>query len=180
MENQELVKKAGNPSLMPDIAAREKFVLAYCKLGRVTEAAIECGMSPSTGRTWIRQPWFEQRCEEVKKYLNNRLSMAVTGILEKTLEHIDDRLTNGELRVEKKRDPETGDYENIEVRRSITVKDLTILAGIMVDKRAHLLQNNQDKSPDIQNTLDKIANQLRNFKQNGATDVEVKDGIDNA
>lgn len=76
---------------------------------------------------WINEPWFGDIVLKVRKERNEKLDSAITDVLAKGLEIVQDRFENGELMVNRR----TGE----EYRVPVNVKNVALVADIFFDKR---------------------------------------------
>lgn len=77
--------------------------------------------------SWINEPWFGEIVLKVRKERNEKLDAAITEVLAKGLEIVQDRFENGELMVNRR----TGE----EYRVPVNVKNVAIVADVFFDKR---------------------------------------------
>ena len=104
--------------------------MAYLITGNSLEAAKVCGIPDKTIRDWTRETWWADFIGECRKEKNEELDAAFTDILHKAMGEVKDRITNGDEVI----DTKTGTKN----RKKVSARDATLVAAVLVDKRAIL------------------------------------------
>lgn len=141
-----------------DWQKRDKFVAEYVRTGDRKQAVQIAGVTLATGTNWLAQKWFKDRVHDVRKSMDKQMEGRITSILDKTFQQLNDRLDNGDPKILK---------DGTIIRTPMAAQTLTVLAGIMFDKRAILRKNEAPEDNDVMATLDKIGEKLRQFSVTG-------------
>lgn len=104
--------------------------LAYLISGNSLDASKNCGIPDKTIRDWTREVWWADYMAEARKEKNDELDAAFTDILHKAVGEVKDRITNGDEVI----DTKTGNKN----RKKVSARDATLVAAVLVDKRAIL------------------------------------------
>lgn len=145
-----------------DWEKRDKFVVEYCRTGSRKEAIAATGVSAVTAGRWLKETWFTERVIEVKRVMDRQMEGRITHILEETFSQIQTRLTEGDPKLLK---------DGTTTFVPVAIRDLTVLAGVMFDKRAALRRDDNPENGDVTSSLDKIAAELRKFDAAGGTNA---------
>lgn len=104
-------------------------IVAYLLTGSSIQAEKLTGVQSANIRMWKSQrDWWPEVVSQIKADLQDDLQHRITGLMEKTLDQMDDRITFGDFQYDRK----TGEY----IRRPMPGKDLAATFGIIHDKRA--------------------------------------------
>lgn len=107
---------------------RVDVVMAYSTAGNLQAIAKQFGIPEQTLYTWRKQVWWEPALRECLRQHDVELDMRLTGVLNKTLNHMNDRLDHGD---------EVLDKNGELVRKKVSFRDLAISGlGVGYDKRA--------------------------------------------
>jgi hypothetical protein len=104
--------------------------MAYLITGNSLEAAKVCGIPDKTIRDWTRETWWADFLGECRKEKNEELDAAFTDILHLAVGEVKDRITEGDEVI----DTKTGTKH----RKKVSARDATLVAAVLVDKRAIL------------------------------------------
>jgi hypothetical protein len=104
--------------------------MAYLITGNAVDASKVCGIPRETIRDWTRETWWADFLGECRKEKNEELDAAFTDILHRAVGEVKDRITNGDEVI----DTKTGTKN----RRKVSARDATLVAAVLVDKRAIL------------------------------------------
>lgn len=104
--------------------------MAYLITGNSLDASKVCGIPDKTIRDWTRETWWADFIAEARKEKNEELDAAFTDILHKAVGEVKDRIENGDEVVDSK----TGSR----IRKKVSARDATLVAAVLVDKRAIL------------------------------------------
>ena len=104
--------------------------MAYLITGNSLEAAKVCGIPDKTIRDWTRETWWSDFIGECRKEKNEELDAAFTDILHLAVGEVKDRITHGDEVI----DTKTGTKN----RKKVSARDATLVAAVLVDKRAIL------------------------------------------
>lgn len=111
------------------VQERLKAAMAYLITGNSLDASKVCGIPDKTIRDWTRETWWSDFIAEARKEKNDELDAAFTSILAKTVGEIKDRVENGDEVIQK---------DGSKARRKVSARDATLVAAVLVDKRAIL------------------------------------------
>lgn len=129
--------------------------LVFCNMVQVSKIT---GIPRSTLMTWTKSEWWVNKITIARIEQNQKLDAKFTNIIEKATYAIEDRIENGDFRLNKKEEL---------LRVPMTGRDLSIVTGVTFDKRN--LQRGQPTSIteniDTETRLEKLANQIRAVSQ---------------
>ena len=163
-----------------DWAKRDNFVAEYCRTGSRKEATVKAGVTMQTSAKWLTEKWFTERMADVKRSMDRQMEGRITNILDETFGQIQTRLAEGDPKLLR---------DGTVIHMPVAVRDLTVLAGVMFDKRAALRRDDNPENGDVASSLDKIAAKLREFEVTGkasalrdteTVDVEMTEQADDA
>lgn len=142
--------------------------MAYLITGNSLDASKVCGIPDKTIRDWTRETWWADFIAEARKEKNDELDAAFTSILHKAIGEIKDRIENGDETV----DAKTGS----KVRKKVSARDATLVAAVLVDKRAILRgePTRISKSISEKERLKTLNNELESVVGIVETDKEVR------
>ena len=111
----------------------------------------------STIQSWRGQDWWIELSEKVHTTIDQDLVSKQTEIVETALEEIQDRLQNGDAVVNKR----TGEI----TRKPVSMRDATIVANTMTDKRQLLRGKPTSRSEKltVDDRLSKLAEEFKRF-----------------
>jgi hypothetical protein len=125
---------------------------------------VATGVPAQTVRHWRLQDWFKDLVEELRREDDHSTDAKLTGIVNKALDTVVDRLENGDFMF----DPKSSAF----VRKPLLAKDVTKIADTMFDKR-NLLRGKptsiSGKQEQISDRLVKLALEFARFA--GAKDI---------
>lgn len=130
-------------------------IFAYFVSGSYKEAAKQLGMSEGTLIGWARQPWWKLALAKLKEIKQDELDDKYSIILEKTLDTVLDRLTNGEEFVGK---------DGVKGRKAVSMRDAMLVNAISYDKRALHRGDPTSRTERIITVEEKLSEQANNFK----------------
>ena len=96
------------------------------RLTKVNKAAI---------RDWRAQDWWPELLERVHASIDEQTVSKLTNIVDKALDAVQDRIINGEYHVHTKTDRVTGEVKQTVTRKPVSMRDATVVASTVVDKR---------------------------------------------
>lgn len=103
-------------------------VATYLGTGNLTKASKASKVPISTIQTWKRDSgWWPMLAQYIRSKMSEELDAKLTGIINKAIDEMHDRMENGEEVVTK-----TGEI----VKKSVSFRDLAVGAAIGYDKRA--------------------------------------------
>lgn len=141
-----------------DWAKRDAFVAEYCRTGNKKDATAKAAVHTNTAAKWMNEKWFVERVAEVKRTMDRQMEGRITNILEETFAQIQTRLADGDPKLLR---------DGTVIKVPVAVRDLTVLAGVMFDKRAALRREDNPENGDVASSLDKIAAKLREYEATG-------------
>lgn len=104
--------------------------LAYLISGNSIDASKVCGIPDKTIRDWTRETWWADYMADARKEKNDELDAAFTDILHKAVGEVKERIEHGDEVI----DTKTGTKN----RRKVSARDATLVAAVLIDKRAIL------------------------------------------
>lgn len=156
---------------------RIEAVTTYLALGNLRQVAAVCEVGYYTIKQWKTQPWWKDAEAEIVATKRIATNSKLGAIVEKSLDVIDDRLTNGDLVLNNK----TGAL----VRKDVSLRDATSAANALMQRQAILEKLVRDEV--VSESTQSIADQLKNLatefakfntnKKLGATDVAFKESV---
>lgn len=132
---------------------KDAFILEYYKCGTLKQAALVLDIPYESAKMWHRQPWFEERLARVKNEADKQMDRKITVIVEQAFEQIEDRILNGEERLDK---------NGRVVMVKANLSSLATTAGILFDKR-QLIRKSPTNVDTPEDTLKKLAEVLVTF-----------------
>lgn len=96
----------------------------YVSSGNLRGSATSVGVNHETASDWTKQQWFHDVMDLVKFEHQKKLEGKMTSLLEKSVNELEDRLTNGDV------DAKTGE------RRPVMAAQIANIIGTLYDKRA--------------------------------------------
>ena len=134
-------------------------VAALFAAGVVKSSDLErlTGINENTIRTWRTSEWWPEMLERIHQQHDEETITKFTGIVDKSLEIIQDRLINGDFGYNK----ETGEL----YRKPVSLRDATVAGAIIVDKRQLLRgkPTSRSESINVNDRLAKLANEFQKF-----------------
>lgn len=140
----------------PDLERRQAFVVEYFQHGNVAKAAVVSGVHYNTGMKWKGQAWFPKAIKDLKKVRDNQLDGRITGILEKALNQLEDRIDKGDTKAF------SGKDGVVTQMVPVSARDLAVVTGVLFDKRA-AIRKEPEADDTASSALDRIADKLREY-----------------
>ena len=103
--------------------------MAYLITGNSVDAGKVCGMPDKTIRDWTREAWWSDFIAEARRDKNDELDACFTDIIHKAVGEVRDRIQAGDPVVQK---------DGTISRKPVSARDATLVAAVLVDKRAIL------------------------------------------
>ena len=132
-----LGKTRGRPFKMNEVQKvnqtifpKEEFVHAatiYAATGNPEEVSKIIGVPLQTVKEWIKQPAFKDILEEIRDENNDAIDAKFTGIVDKALDKVAERIENGDEIYDARR----GEF----IKKQISAKDLASITTSSIDKR---------------------------------------------
>lgn len=135
---------------------RIKAASVYAMVGTAARTSEITGIPAETISRWRTEDWWPQVIDRVRQEKDDEHDKVLTDIMDHSLEHIKDRLENGDTVVTK-----TGQL----VKKPMGGKEIGVILSIAADKR-DLLRRKQKTTVEQQSTqqlLQQIANTVRDF-----------------
>lgn len=142
------MKKKGAGNAWGD-AKRVEVVTTYIALGTAPLTSGITGVPVNTIRQWRLQPWWQELEDQIKQEDDSATDVKLKKIVDKSLEIVQDRLENGDLRY----NPKTAEFSRSPVGIGVAHR----VASEMLSKR-DLLRNRTIKQVDQQSIQDHLAN----------------------
>lgn len=124
------------------IETRIKAAIAWLLTGSISEAAKISEVPERTLRYWMDQPSWEQILDNAKAVKDQELDAMWTSLIHQCTDQIKDRVLNGDVVLKQAKTTYTDGGKSVtkgqwvEVRVPISLKDLTVVTAIAVDKRS--------------------------------------------
>lgn len=132
-----------------------KAACVYALTGSAAKTGEILGIKPGTIRQWKLQPWWQQVIDRIKNEKDDELDVKLTGIIDKSVEVINDRLQNGDYVY----DVKAGEL----VRKPMGGKETAVVTSIMIDKRAMIRERKTTKREEGE-VLDRIKKLQKEFE----------------
>jgi hypothetical protein len=132
-------------------------VLTYLATGSETKTAAATGIPKATLHIWRYQPWWKELVVQIQDEKDDGINADIAKIIEKSMETVSDRLTNGDFGFNQK----TGEI----FRKPVNLKDAHKVAVDMIDKR-NLLNGkptSRSEKVDTTNQLEFLAKKFAEF-----------------
>lgn len=100
----------------------QQFCKVYILTGNFSKASREAQVDINTARHWKKQAWFDQICDLVRTDTQRELDSKFTGLIEESIEALEDRLRNGDFVLTK-----AGGQVRIPVRAAQVAQILSVL-----------------------------------------------------
>ena len=149
-----LKKKPGTPGWYRE-DQKINAVAEYLILGSIPEVSRKTGIALQTLRNWKQSDFWKQTAEELQKESNQKLQGKLSGVIDKGLEVIDDRLTNGDSVYNSK----TGKI----VKMPLKAKDANQITKDAIDKRIMLEKVNKVEKQTDQGINERLDNLKKEF-----------------
>lgn len=136
---------------------RMEVLQVYMIKGSLKQTAKITGVPFSTIQKWrAKQGWWELALQELREQKNDEVDARITGIIDKTLDQMDDRVANGDYVMDK-----MGEL----VRKPVSLKDLAV-GGLAVpfDKRALMRGQPTSRTEHVTDT-DRVKKLAQQFKK---------------
>jgi transposase-like protein len=149
-------------------------VTHYLALGNMRQVSAITGISYSNLRLWKTQDWWNELEAEIKASRRSAVNTKLSKIIDRSLELVQDRVDNGDIRVTKE-----GDIARVPLSALTATK---VAADLMQRQDAlEKLQQNEvvvQNQQSIQDTLSHLAQQFASFNKARTVDVITKDVTD--
>lgn len=132
---------------------KDQFILEYYKSGTLRAACEVLKIPYETAKMWHRQDWWAEKYSRVKTQADSAMDRKITVIVDQAFEQIEDRIKNGEERLDK--------YGKV-VMVKANLSSLATTAGILFDKR-QLIRKSPTNVDTPEDTLKKLAEVLVTF-----------------
>ena len=144
-------------------------VTTWLALGKLPLVSAVTEVPVTTLRQWKLQPWWKELVSQIQEESTQELDTKLTGIIDKSLDEVNERVKNGEFILDSK----TGTVKRIPVK----LKDVHKVASDLLDKR-DLVRGRpaQRQVEQVQvDILKKLAYQFAEWAQNNMRSVRVID-----
>lgn len=148
-----LVKKGMERGIFPDEKKIEA-VTMYAITGHFGRTSELTSIPEYTLRQWRKQEWFQDLLKEIRVENNEKIDAKFTDIVDKSLDQLTDRVTNGDFHVLR---------DGTLIRKPITAKDLSLVAAINIDKRQLLRGEPTSRSESVGTIEEKAVSRLENL-----------------
>jgi len=135
-------------------------VTAYAATGSLKRASEISRVTYGTIKRWKTEDWWAEMLSRVRQEKDEELDAKFTKIVDKTLDTIEDRLTNGELVYDTKR--------GTIVKVPVSTRDAVKVAALAVEKRqllrgAPTSRTEHIKSSEVKDKLQSLAEEFKKF-----------------
>lgn|SRR5512139_375220 len=162
--------KAGQPGTWSD-KKRLEVLTTFLATGSQAHTSAITGVPEETIRSWRKADWWTERAKEIKADSHLQLDKKLSGVMEKALDAVVDRIENGEYMY----DPRTGDI----VRVPAKLRDVQKVTNDMIDKKILLekIQKGKEEQVKQQITADHLLTLAKEFAKfaTGKTPPESND-----
>lgn len=136
---------------------RIKAAVCYALTGNAKRVEEITRIPAGTIRQWKTQPWWPQVIDRIRQEHDDELDVKFTGIIDKTIGVINDRLEKGDFLYDSKN-------EQL-VRKPVGARDTALIASTFIDKRALLRENRKVHSEEsaVMDRLKKLAKEFEGF-----------------
>lgn len=136
---------------------RIKAAVAYALTGNAKRVEEITRIPAGTIRQWKTQPWWPQVIDRIRQEHDDELDVKFTGIIDKTIGVINDRLEKGDFLYDTKN-------EQL-VRKPVGARDTALIASTFIDKRALLREKRKIHSEEsaVMDRLKKLAKEFEGF-----------------
>jgi hypothetical protein len=132
---------------------KDQFVLEFYKAGSLKGACEVMKIPYETAKMWHRQEWWSEKYSRVKTQADTAMDRKITVIVDQAFEQIEDRIKNGEERLDK-------NGKVVMVKANLS--SLATTAGILFDKR-QLIRKSPTNVDTPEDVLTKLAEKLVQF-----------------
>ena len=148
--------KAGQPGTWSD-KKRLEVLTTFLATGSQAHTSAITGVPEETIRSWRKADWWTERAKEIKADSHLQLDKKLSGVMEKALDAVVDRIENGEYMY----DPRTGDI----VRVPAKLRDVQKVTNDMIDKKILLekIQKGKEEQVKQQITADHLLTLAKEF-----------------
>lgn len=149
---------------------RIKAAVCYALTGNAKRVEEITRIPSGTIRQWKTQPWWPQVIDRIRQEHDDELDVKFTGIIDKTIGVINDRLEKGDFIYDTKN-------EQL-VRKPVGARETAFIASTFIDKRALLRENKKVHSEEsaVMDRLKKLAREFEGFVK--AKDVTAESSYD--
>lgn len=162
--------KFNNPSYF-NLEQKTDACALYCVYGDIEQVSEMTGIDPKFIRQWKDEPWWTEIQKKVFIEQNEKLASRISGVLDKSLEHLVDRLDNGDYLwdvrksklVRKPVDTKvlSNLFNNLVTRRQLIRGEPTsISTQVAVDDRLKLLATQFEKFANAKE-IEGVANEVK-------------------
>lgn len=145
---------------------RVEVLTTYLTTGVYTTTGEITGVPSETIRKWAKEPWWNQLADEIRKQKEHEIDAKLTGIIDKTLEHLVDRLDNGEVIY----NPRTGEQIRVPMKSIDTMR----VFDKVHEKRA-LVRGDPTQRVERVTTEQRLNSLADQFTRFGKGNVEIED-----
>ena len=148
--------KAGQPGWWSD-KKRLEVLTTFLATGSQAHTSAITGVPEETIRSWRKADWWTERAKEMKADSHLQLDKKLSGVMEKALDAVVDRIENGEFMY----DPRTGEIKRIPPK----LRDVQKVTNDMIDKKILLdkIQKGKEEQVKQQITADHLVLLAKEF-----------------
>lgn len=106
-----------NPRFYPQVTKVDAATL-YAVYGDTKQVSELVNVPESVLRGWKQEPWWIEIQKQVFSEQNERLASRISGVLDKTITHLEERLEHGDEKI----NPKTGEIVSLQVEASVLAK----------------------------------------------------------
>ena len=146
---------------------RIRAATVYAVTGSAVKTQEITGIPSGTIRQWKTQPWWPQIIDRIRQEHDDELDVKFTGIINKTIEVINDRLEKGDYVYDLK-------AQQL-IRKPMGGKETAVVSSIFMDKRSLIREKKKIHSEEtaVMDRLKKLAQEFEGFVK--AKDVTPKE-----
>lgn len=148
--------KAGQPGWWSD-KKRLEVLTTFLATGSQAHTSAITGVPEETIRSWRKADWWTERAKEMKADSHVQLDKKLSGVMDKALDAVVDRIENGEYMY----DPRTGEIKRIPAK----LRDVQKVTNDMIDKKILLdkIQKGKEEQVKQQITADHLVLLAKEF-----------------
>jgi flagellar biosynthesis chaperone FliJ len=164
-------------STKADWNRRLEAVRLYNILGNLRTVAEQLDIDHTMLASWKRSEWWPELMDEIRTERKSKQSVKINNLINQSLDHIEDRLTNGDWILNNK----TGEL----IRKPVALREATTVANNLLTRQAQIeeLESKVNTTKEtVQETLKTLADEFKKYSRKQArleaTEIEFKEVTD--
>jgi len=145
---------------------KQQVVVLFLILASMKKVSEQTGIPETTLSTWKQKEWWDSMLLKIRDEKQDELDARLSNIIDKAGEEIEERLDKGDQVV----------FSNgKKLRRKVSARDLSLVAGTMFDKRQILRNQPTSISSSVDNKkLEQLRAEFRQLAQKAMEEKNVK------